>query len=652
MAEYHNQTEDICNDHCDGHCHSHGDEKVTLMPFFISLGTLIVVLVIDKVYGWWSIEWLRYIAYLIAYSPVGWPVIKEGWELMVHEHSVFNECTLMTVASIGAFVIGEQPEAVLLLLLYQLGEYLQGKAVQKARKSISELIDVRSDTVQLIDGATTKEIPATSAKVGDRVRVTPGMRVALDGTLLSAEALLDQSALTGESMLVECDKGDKVLAGSLVNGKPIDIMVTKPYGESTLARILQQSEEAQERKPKTEHFIRRFAKVYTPIVFFLALLVVAIPALVTLINPTYTYDFSEWAYRALVFLVVSCPCALVISVPLSYFCGLGAASKHGLLLRGAVYLEELNHITAVVFDKTGTLTRGVFEVTDVKLSEGTTLNAALSYLLALEQQSHHPMAQALQTYAKDATPAEVSDIEEVSGMGIKAKDMSGKEILVGSEKLMHRSGIELPETLSPQGKSAVLLSIDGVVKATFVLQDTIKTTSKATIERLKKQEIKNVVMLSGDRQEVVTETAAKMGIEDAHGGLLPTDKISEVEKLLPQYNVAFVGDGLNDAPVMRICQVGIAMGGIASDATIEAADVVIQGNDPYKVPQAIDIARHTRHIVLQNIIFALGFKLAVMVLAVFGIASIALAVIADVGVTLLAILNALRALRYKTIDEK
>lgn len=644
MAIHHHE-ERSCNGSCDNKAME--EERGTLRPLIISLVLLAIVILLRETTGWWGIEWLQTLFFLFAFLPVGWPVILEGIELIRREHSYFNECTLMTVAAIGAFAIGEQTEAVLLMLLYQFGEYLEDKAINRARNSISDLIDVRSDTVQLIQGEVSKEIPAKEAKVGDRIKVFAGMRVALDGTLLSEEGLLNQSALTGESMLVECEEGDVVLAGSLVEGKPIEVLVNKPFEESTLARILQQAEEAAEHKPKTEHFIRRFAKVYTPIVFVLALLVVAIPGIIFLFHTGYSYNFADWLYRGLVFLVVSCPCAVVISVPLSYFCGLGAASKHGLLLRGAAHLEELNHTTAVVFDKTGTLTIGAFKVAEVKLASDTSEQEAMAYLLALEQQSHHPMAQAIQHYAKDTTPAEVTDLEEVTGMGLMAKSMREEEILVGSEKMMLRRGIQIPQDLSSRGKSAVHLSINGEIKATVILQDTIKKSSKATIDKLKEQGIKEIVMLSGDRPDVVKETAQELGIPEAFGGLLPNDKMEKVEQLLPYHSVAFVGDGLNDAPVMRICQVGIAMGGIASDATIEAADIVIQGNNPFKVPQAIDIARYTRRIVLQNIIFALGFKLLVMVLAVFGIASIALAVIADVGVTLIAVLNSLRALKHK-----
>lgn len=591
--------------------------------------------------NWWGMEWLKLIFYIVAFLPLGIPVMREGVELMKHEKSYFNEYTLMSVAAIGAFVIGEYDEAVLLLLLYQLGEYLEGRAVRRAKREIAELVDVRSETVVLLEGDSTREIPAKEAKVGDVLRVAPGMRVSLDAKLLSDEGVIDQSALTGESMLVERDEGDVILAGSVVSGKPIDIEVTKLYEDSTLARILKLTEEAAEHKPETERFIRRFAKVYTPIVFLLALMVVLVPWLVL----GRDYFFTDWLYRGLVFLVISCPCALVISVPLSYFCGVGAMSRHGLLAKGAVYIEELRQVNTVVFDKTGTLTDGSFGVKELQLAKGVSREEALCYLLALEGRSTHPMAVAIRTYAEEVEPSEVGEIEELMGMGMQAVSAEGRRLLVGSERLMEKHGIATPKL---RDESAVLLAVDDEVAAIVLLQDQPKARSVEAVKALHKLGVEKVLMLSGDKQEVVAHTASALGIEEAIGDLLPDDKMRVVERLGACDKVAFVGDGLNDAPVMRLSSVGIAMGGIGSDATIEAADVIIQTDDPFRVPQAIDISRFTHKVVVQNIIFALGFKLGVMLLAVLGFASLSLAVVADVGVTILAVANALRVLTYRS----
>ena len=626
--------------------HGHEEEEVSLKPIFISAAILVLIVVGQHFWSWWPQGWLQDVLYILAFCPVGIPVLIEAWELLWKEHSFFNECALMSIATIGAFCIDQQNEAVLLMLLYQLGEYLQDKAVHKVRRSISKTADVRSQTVLKIEGQETKEIPAKEAQVGDYLRVIPGMRVSLDGKLLSEEALLDLSALTGESMLEEREKGAEILAGSVVSTRPIDIVVTKPYEDSTLARILQMTEEASERKPETERLIRRFARVYTPIVFGLALLVVLAPWIWSLASSSFQYEFSDWLYKALVFLVISCPCALVISVPLTYFSGMGATSRHGLLFKGALYLEELRRITAVVFDKTGTLTVGEFEVKKV-LTSGISSEEALGYIAAVEAHSSHPMAQAILRHTTESIHKQVKDIEEVTGMGLTAISQDGEKLLVGSERMMHKEGLEVPESLSPRGKSAVLLAIGGVVKATVILSDQIKKQSKSTINELQKLGIKKLVMLSGDKPEVVQATAKEIGISDARGALLPDDKMRAVEELMEKDRVAFVGDGLNDAPVMTMSHIGVAMGGIASDATIEAADVVIQGNDPYKVVQGIEISRNTHKIVIQNIIFALGFKLAVMILALMGFASLTLAVLADVGVTLLAVLNSLRALYFR-----
>lgn len=632
--------------HTHTHSHDDGSEHASLTSVYLTVGLLIIIFLIRYFFDWWDMDWVEAVAYGVAFTPVALPVMAGAWELLRKEHSFFNEYALMSIAAVGAFALGQYTEAVMLMLLYQIGEYLQGRAVVKARKDISRLADVRSATVLRVEDGDTVEIPAESAQVGYRIRVLAGMRVSLDGTLLSDNALLDQSALTGESRLVEREKGETVLAGSVVSGKPIEITVTKPYEDSTLARILQMTEEANERKPRAEHTIRRFSRIYTPIVFALAVLVVLLPWIVSLIYPNYVYYFDEWFYKSLVFLVVSCPCALVISVPLTYFSGMGAVSRHGILLKGALFLEQLRNVTAVAFDKTGTITEGVFEVTEVK-TLGIDQDMALSYISGLELQSRHPMAVAIQEHTKGKAVAAIIEMVEVTGMGLTGQTDDGTSLLAGSEKMMLKNGLEIPDRLLPQGQSAILLAVDGKVVATVLLSDKIKQSSAATVKALHRMGISKIVMLSGDKPEVTADVARTVGIDEARGGLLPDGKMRAVEQLIQRERVAFVGDGLNDAPVMSMSHIGVAMGGIGSDATIEAADVVIQGDDPYKVVQAIEIARFTHKIVLQNVIFALGFKMVVMLLAVVGFASLSLAVVADVGVTLLAVVNALRALYFK-----
>ena len=653
----HGHDEDEGVGECHGHSHDHdeGSMRGMLLRILASLLLFGIALVVDKewLFGLNCLgvlgAWLAPLLYIVAVLPVGLPVLHEAWELFAEERSLFNECSLMVIAVVGAFVIAEYPEAVILMVLYNIGELLQGLAVQRARKDISDMVDVRSETVQrILEDGTLEEVLASDVLVGARLHLRSGERLALDGILLSESALLDQSALTGESVPREVMSGEEVLAGCMVVTRPIEMEVTKPYSDSTLARILKMAEEAADRKPATERFIRRFATIYTPIVVGLAVLVVLLPFVWSLLSPTFDFHFKDWLYRALVFLVTSCPCALIISVPLSYFCGLGAGSNRGLLFKGALYLEQLRKITAVAFDKTGTLTEGTFEVTEV-LTEGIDEQKAVLLLAAVESRSTHPMAEAMVAYAQEHAHAFPSlvEVEELTGMGLSAHTEEGMRLLVGSERLMRTYHLEIPTSLLPGEESSILLAVDNKVVAVAILRDKIKPHSADTIRALHKRGVHHLVMLSGDKLEVAQRVGHELGLEAAYGGLLPDAKLSKVEELGEKYHVAFVGDGLNDAPVMGVAHIGVAMGGMGSDATIEAADIVIQGDDPYKLVEAIDISRYTHRIVLQNIIFALGFKLVVMLLATFGIASLTLAVIADVGVTILVVFNALRALRYR-----
>lgn len=643
----------------EGHSHDHGPHTQQILWTIVAFSSafLVVALAIDHFQPtWWGMPWLRLVAYLVAFLPVGIHVLLDAWTLSVHDRDYFNECTLMTIAAAGAFAIGEYPEAVLLMVLYNIGEILQTKAVTKAKKSISDLVDIRTEEVMhLLPDGSEEMIAARDAEPGFLLRVRVGERLALDGTLTSAHALLDLSALTGESVPAELTEDDRVLAGSVVLGHPIEMRVTKPYEESTLARILQMAEKAAERKPDTERFIRRFARVYTPIVIALALLVVLVPWVVSLVYSGFTYVFADWLYRSLVFLVTSCPCALIIAVPLTYFSGIGAASRHGILFKGAIFLEKIRHATSVVFDKTGTITEGTFEVTEVLHYGDFDQNEALALLAAVEQNSTHPIAQAIIRHAEEQalSKVEVTEVQELAGFGLEARDTSGHLLRVGSDRLMQEAGLELPPS-SDLDRTAVHLAVENQVVLTVVLEDKPKPTAVATVNELRLRGLSPVVILSGDKPAVVERVGAEIGVDRAYGGLLPQDKMAHVESLMQeeQKEVIFVGDGLNDAPVMSMTDVGVAMGGIASDATIEAADVVIQGTDPFKVVQAWDLSLFTHKVVMQNITFSLGFKFVVMLLALFGIASLTLAVIADVGVTLLAVLNAMRVLRFRAIEAR
>ena len=627
------------------HCHSHGSSGLWMPTVSF---VLLVIGLIGKYSGisWFAESWIEAIWFLVAFLPVGLPVMREAWEAALRK-DFFSEFSLMAIASIGAFCIGEYPEAVAVMLFYTVGERLQLLAVNKASKNISDLLDVRPERTDVWRTGTYMNVSPKDVKVGERIEVKPGGRVPLDGVLLEAEAQFDTSALTGESMPRSIREGEEVLAGMIVQGQAVRIQVNRPYEQSALARILALVKDASERKAPAELFIRRFARIYTPIVILLSFLNVSVPALVGMVTPSFQYVFSDWLYRGLVFLVISCPCALVISVPLGYFGGIGAASRAGILFKGGNYLDAITRVNTVAFDKTGTLTTGRFEVTTVESTE-IPVSDLLSILLSVERKSTHPVAQAVVRYAEkqDSVPMEITDMRELAGHGVEAI-VNGRQVLVGNIRLLAERDIPVPKELSDSVSTVVVCAIDGKYAGHLLLSDTLKKDAVDAIRRLKDLDVKDICLLSGDKQEIVNQFAERLGVDKAYGNLLPEDKAAYIERLTaePDKSVAFVGDGMNDAPVLALSDVGIAMGGLGSDAAIESADVVIQTDQPSKVAEAISIGRATRNIVRQNIVGSIGVKVIVLVAGAFGFATLWEAVFADVGVSLLAVLNSIRILK-------
>ena len=627
------------------HCHSHGSSGLWMPTISF---VLLVIGLIGKYSGisWFAESWIEAIWFLVAFLPVGLPVMREAWEAALRK-DFFSEFSLMAIASIGAFCIGEYPEAVAVMLFYTVGERLQLLAVNKASKNISDLLDVRPERTDVWRTGTYMNVSPKDVKVGERIEVKPGGRVPLDGVLLEAEAQFDTSALTGESMPRSIREGEEVLAGMIAQGQAVRIQVNRPYEQSALARILALVKDASERKAPAELFIRRFARIYTPIVILLSFLIVSVPALVGMVTPSFQYVFSDWLYRGLVFLVISCPCALVISVPLGYFGGIGAASRAGILFKGGNYLDAITRVNTVAFDKTGTLTTGRFEVTMVE-STGIPASDLLSVLLSVERKSTHPVAQAVVRYAEkqDSVPMEITDMRELAGHGVEAI-VNGRQVLVGNIRLLAERDIPVPKELSDSVSTVVVSTIDGKYAGHLLLSDTLKKDAVDAIRRLKDLDVKDICLLSGDKQEIVNQFAERLGVDKAYGNLLPEDKAAYIERLTAETDklVAFVGDGMNDAPVLALSDVGIAMGGLGSDAAIESADVVIQTDQPSKVAEAISIGRATRNIVRQNIVGSIGVKVIVLVAGAFGFATLWEAVFADVGVSLLAVLNSIRILK-------
>jgi Cd2+/Zn2+-exporting ATPase len=616
------------------------------MPI-ISAVMLLAGIALEHVTTLFDIPFVAPLYYIIAFLPVGIPVIKEAIE-GISEGEYFSEFTLMAIAAIGAFIIGEYPEAVAVMLFYTIGEKLQDEAVERASNNISNLLDVRPEITNVVRGNTLQCVPPKEVKIDETIEIKPGDRVPLDGVLINDEAMFDTSALTGESIPRTVRSGGDVLAGMIASGQTVRMTVSKLYDQSTLARILSLVKDAAERKAPAELFIRRFAKIYTPIVIALAAAIVLIPTLTSLFVD-FDFSFSDWLYRGLVFLVISCPCALVISVPLGYFAGIGAASKIGILFKGGNYLDAITKIDSIAFDKTGTLTNGRFEVTEYDTAEGNDAQQLLSMAMSVEAKSTHPIAQAVVAFAesKKATDLPIEKMEEIAGHGVAAT-IDGRRILVGNFRLLDREKIAVPERLRSSVATVVVCAVDGVYAGAFLLADTLKSDAIEAIESLKSLGVTDIHLLSGDKREIVAEYAAKLGIGNAKAELLPEDKATYISHLSNDLhrNVAFVGDGMNDAPVLALSQVGVAMGGLGSDAAIESADVVIQNDMPSRVATAIRIGRYTSAIVRQNIVFAISVKIIVLLAGALGCASLWGAVFADVGVALLAVANSLRAL-YK-----
>ena len=627
--------------HDDGHNHDHGDSSSfkTYIPAIISFTMLIIGIGLDYFDVSFFQDWIRITWYSLAYLPVGFPVVKEGWN-SIKKGDVFTEFFLMSIATIGAFIIGEYPEGVAVMLFYAVGELFQSSAVNKAKGNIKALLDVRPKEANVYRDGDYISVSPEDVYIGEKIQIRVGEKIPLDGKLLSSKASLNTSALTGESKPDTIVKDEKVYAGSINLESVIEVEVTNKFEDSSIARILDLVQNATARKSKTELFIRQFARIYTPIVVFLAIGVTFIPYFFV-----DDYVFRDWLYRALIFLVVSCPCALVISIPLGYFGGLGAASKNGILFKGASFLDAMTKINTLVMDKTGTVTKGVFKIKEVK-AIGWNETEFMQYLMAMEEQSTHPIAKAILEYKAEGEDFEAQDVSEIAGKGLKGI-VNGKTVLVGNKALMTANNINVPTETESIVESIVLVAIDNQFAGYVVIADELKEDAKETITNLHKVGIKNIMMLSGDKDSITQQVAKELNIENAKGGLLPEDKLNEVEilKKNPENKIAFIGDGINDAPVLAASNVGIAMGGLGSDVAIETADVIIQTDQPSKVVRAIKISRSTRKIVWQNIILAFGVKVIVLILGAGGLATMWEAVFADVGVALLAILNAVRLQR-------
>ena len=577
---------------------------------------------------------------IISYLVVGGGVIKKALKNMT-KGRIFDENFLMLIATVGALAIGEVEEAVAVMLFYQLGEYLQGVAVGKSRKSIASLMNIRPDSANLKINNEIKIVSPENVKIGDVIVVKPGEKVPLDGVIIDGTSMVDTSAITGESVLREISTGDDILSGFINKNSLLTVKVTKEYGESTVSKILDLVENASSQKSKTENFISKFSRYYTPIVVSLAVAIAIIPPIV--IQGT---EFKEWLYRGLLFLVVSCPCALVLSIPLSFFSGIGYASKNGILIKGSNYLEALKDVDTVVFDKTGTLTKGVFNVTNINAVD-ISKEELLEYAAIAEVNSNHPIAKSIiNAYGKNVDLNCIKSYEEIAAHGIMVQ-YNNDNILAGNEKLMKSNNILYNE--AKEVGTVVYVAVNGIYKGYLVISDEVKEDSKEAIKNLKDIGIKEVVMLTGDNKDVANKVATDLGIDTVYSSLLPNEKVEKVEKIYEGRNekekVAFVGDGINDAPVLARVDVGIAMGALGSDAAIEAADVVLMTDEPNKIYKAIEISKKTNKIVWQNIIFALGVKIVVMILGAGGMATMWEAIFADVGVALIAVLNAMRILK-------
>ena len=652
MSHSHDKEDSCCtsktnqHNHPDGdeHDHDHGGDPSafkTYLPAIVTLSMLLIGIAFDNIFKVEAFKIFRPYWYIVAYLPVGVPVLQEVWETFKAK-DFFTEFSLMSIATIGAFAIGEYPEGVTVMLFYTIGELFQMAAVNRAKRNISALLDVRADIAHVLRHGKYESIGPEEVEIGETIQIKAGEKIPLDGEMLSEKSSFNAAALTGESKPKTINKGENVLAGMLNLDKVIEIKVTRAFADSALSRILEMVQNATTRKAKTELFIRKFAKIYTPIVFFLALALVTLPILIL----GSEYHFQTWLYRSLVFLVISCPCALVISIPLGYFGGIGAASSHGILFKGSNFLDVITKLNTVVLDKTGTLTKGVFNVQKVvsDIDEKDFLNL----LTAIEAKSSHPIAKAIVEYAGQKKIHAAENIEEIAGMGLKG-NINGKEILAGNVKLLEKFNIDFESEIAVIEESIVLVAVDGKYAGYVLVADEIKEDAANAIKQLYMNGVKQVIVLSGDKTSIVKKVAGILGIESYFGDLLPEDKVAKLEEIKKDKTkvIAFVGDGINDTPVLAISDIGIAMGAMGSDAAIETADVVIQTDQPSKIATAIKIGKATKNVVVQNIVLAFGVKALILVLGAGGLATMWEAVFADVGVAFLAILNAVRIQKMK-----
>ncbi len=641
----HNTEEDGCCSHNhtpSDHDHDHGESSAlkTYFPAIFSLVLLLTGIALDYFKVDFFTNYIRIAWYVLAYLPVSYPVIKEAFKTII-KGEIFTEFLLMFLATIGALALGEYPEAVAVMLFYTIGELFQGAAVNRAKTNIKSLLDVRPDTASVFRNDKYETVKPETVEVGEVIQLKAGEKASLDGELISEDGSFNTAALTGESTPKTYRAGETVLAGMLNLDKVVTLKVSKKFADSALSRILEMVQSATSRKAKTELFIRKFAKIYTPIVFFLAVALVVIPFFIVT-----DYQFTTWLYRALVFLVISCPCALVISIPLGYFGGIGAASTNGILFKGSNFLDVVTQINTVVMDKTGTLTHGVFKVKELKalIKESD----FMSILASIESKSTHPIAKAIVSHYGDQKLKEVSHVEEIAGHGLTAI-IDGQKIGAGNTKLFKKFNIAYPAEIDQQVETIVLLAIDDKYIGYVTIADEVKADALEAIKSLHQNGVDRIVMLSGDKTAITEKLAKELGVDQAYGDLLPEDKVKRLEELKNDKTriVAFVGDGINDAPVLALSDLGIAMGAMGSDVAIETADVVIQNDQPSKIATAIKIGKATKKVVYQNITLAFGVKAIVLVLGAGGLATMWEAVFADVGVAFLAILNAIRIQKMK-----